>query len=550
MRQTVPTIVARVGAPWSEDAQDGRSIVVSWSDGVPRQVFSALLVATGYYLGSRIGFLLTPHETPISTLWPPNAVLLAALLLAPLRMWWLLLLAVFPAHLLIQLPTGVPLATASGWFISNSAEALLGAAIVRHFKKPEELFETVSGVLAFLAFGVVFATLASSFVDAAVVVTTGFGSGYWKLWTARLFSNMLADLTVAPTIIVLVLNGRQWLQRLTRSRLVEATLLVAALVVVSGLVFGLQNPTIPALMYTPLPLIVWIVVRFGVCGLYPSLLVISIISIWDAMHGRGPFVLAPMYESVLGIQIFLSTIALPMMLLAAVLAERKAVEESLRQSRGRLIDAQEQERRRIARELHDDIGQQLTVLQLELDQLKQQSDEPLRHRLDKLLRQASSTSANARALSHGLHSTSLEFLGLVPALRGLCDTVTQETSIKVAFTEENVPSTMDPRTSLCLYRVAQEALSNIARHSQAHQAAVQLRRRGERIYLDIVDDGVGIPVEREHLGGLGLASMQERIGLAGGTFKLVSQPKHGTKIEATLPLTAPQSASRRSTASQ
>ena len=541
MHQTPPTTLHRAGAPSSAKVRQNRSTFASWLEGVPRQVFIALLVAAGYYLGSRVGFLLTPHGTPISTLWPPNAVLLAALLLTPYRMWWLFLLAVFPAHLLVQLPTGVPLSTASGWFISNSVEALLGAAIVRYFKKPEELFESVSGVLVFLAFGVIFAALASSFVDAAVVVTTGFGNDYWKLWTFRLFSNVLADLTVAPTLIVFVLNGGRWARHLSRSQIVEATLLMAGIIAVSSVVFGLQDPTIPALMYIPLPLVVWVVVRFGVYGLYPSLLAISIISIWNAMHDRGPFVIAPMHESVLAIQIFLSTIALPMMLLAAVLAERKAAEESLHKSRGRLIDAQEQERRRIARELHDDIGQQLTVLELELGQLKEQSGEPLRPRLERLHRQVYSASATARAISHGLHSAALEFLGLVPAVRSLCEAVAKETSIEIEFTEDNVPATMNSETSLCLYRVAQEALSNIARHSHAHRAAVRLQGRDDRIVLDIADDGVGMVEEREHGVGLGLASMQERVGLSGGTFNLVSQPASGTRIEATIPLKRMQS---------
>jgi len=451
------------------------------------------------------------------------------------------LLAVFPAHLLAQLPAGRPLLTVCGLFISNSAEGLVGAACIRHFKKPEELFEDVSGVLVFLGFAIFFAPLASSFVDAAVVVSTGFGNGYWKLWTSRLFSNMLADITVAPTIIVWTLNGRRWLRHLTPARIIEAVLLGAGIISVSNAVFGIAHPTIPALMFSPLPLVLWIVVRFGVAGLYPSLLAISTISIWHATHGRDPFIFAPMAESILGIQIFLCTIALPMMLLAAVLAERNAVEETLRQSRGKLIDAQEQERRRIARELHDDIGQQLTLLELELDQLRVQSSEELKPIIDKLYRQAADTSAATRSLSHDLHSTHLEFLGLVSALRNLCETVTQETSIEVSFAEENVTANLNPQISLCLYRVAQEALHNVARHSHAQTVQVQLRGRGERISLHIADDGIGIPPERERSVALGLASMRERVTLVGGTFTLCSEPMRGTMIEADIPIKSAQS---------
>jgi|SRR5215469_12408606 len=162
MRLTLPT-THRTGTGSSRELQHGRPIVASGFESVPRQLFLALLVAAGYYLGSRVGSSSHPWDADFDPL-AAERCLLAALLLAPYRKWWLLLLAVFPAHLLIQLPTGVPLTTASGWFISNSAEALLGASIVRYFKKPKERFESVSGVLAFIAFGVILATLPHAFM--------------------------------------------------------------------------------------------------------------------------------------------------------------------------------------------------------------------------------------------------------------------------------------------------------------------------------------------------------------------------------------------------
>jgi signal transduction histidine kinase len=100
---------------------------------------------------------------------------------------------------------------------------------------------------------------------------------------------------------------------------------------------------------------------------------------------------------------------------------------------------------------------------------------------------------------------------------------------------------MDPQISLCLYRVAQEALHNVARHSHAHKVQVQLRSGGERIFLHIVDDGIGIPAERERSVALGLASMRERVTLVGGTFTLCSEPMRGTRIEAAIPIKPAQS---------
>jgi two-component system sensor histidine kinase UhpB len=374
-------------------------------------------------------------------------------------------------------------------------------------------------------------------VDAAVVLSTGFGNGYWKLWTSRLFSNMLAAVAVAPTIIVIAQHASEWKKRLNRSRAFEAAFLATGIVVLSSFVFSIKNPTIPALTFSPLPLVLWIVVRFGSGGLYPSLLAMSVISTWNATHGRNPFVFAPMAESILALQIFLCTIALPMMLLAALLADRKSVEQSLRESRGRLINAQEQERRRIARELHDDIGQQLAILQIEIEQLKMQAGEELRPSLEKLCEQASATSTSTRRLSHGLHSIHLEILGLVPALKNLCRAMSQETSIPVEFTDLDIPANLDTQISLCLYRVTQEALHNVARHSHAHKATVELHRHNSWISLRVVDDGIGIDGNCQPSSGLGLASMRERICFVGGNFKIDSGQMQGTSIEANVPLT-------------
>jgi two-component system, LuxR family, sensor kinase FixL len=200
------------------------------------------LVAVSYYVGSQIGFWFTPAVTPISTFWPPNAILLASLLLTPSRIWWALVLAVLPAHLLIQLQTGVPAPSALGWFVGNTGEALLGAAGVRFFsKKNKPLFESVQGVVVFLAFGVLFPTLLTSFLDAASTVITGLGKSYWMLWANRLTSNMIADLTIVPTIVILATDGIRKLRRATLARYLEASTLAFGTVVIAFLVFSNGN---------------------------------------------------------------------------------------------------------------------------------------------------------------------------------------------------------------------------------------------------------------------------------------------------------------------
>src|SRR6516164_420136 len=130
-------------------------------------VSAALLVGISYYVGTRIGFAWTPSGQPNSTFWPPNAILLAALLLTPRRAWWTFLLAVLPAHMFAQLQTGVPMWTAIGWFITNTSEALIGALCITRLTHQETVFDSVRGVSVFVIFGVLIAPFATSFLDAA-----------------------------------------------------------------------------------------------------------------------------------------------------------------------------------------------------------------------------------------------------------------------------------------------------------------------------------------------------------------------------------------------
>src|SRR4051812_8440379 len=219
-----------------------------------RRIGLGLVAAIGYYLGTKLGFVLTPHETPISTLWPPNAILLAILLLVSKRDWWVPISAVLPIHLLIQLKLGIPVATSIGWFIGNTGEALLGAALICRFVDPRRMFESVRGTVIFLGFAVLMAPLTTSFLDAATVITTGWGEHFWSLWGARLFSNALAELIVVPTILTFWISGTRWIQEATRVRYLEASALGLGLVIISVLVFDFDRTTSlnsRALIYVP-----------------------------------------------------------------------------------------------------------------------------------------------------------------------------------------------------------------------------------------------------------------------------------------------------------
>jgi signal transduction histidine kinase len=224
--------------------------------------------------------------------------------------------------------------------------------------------------------------------------------------------------------------------------------------------------------------------------------------------------------------------------LAAVIADRRRTEESLRDTSGKLIDAQEQERHHIARELHDDIGQRLTLVELGLENAQADCDSSLKSHLSELHKQVREISRAAHEMSHGLHPSHLEHLGVVTAVRRLCHDVGREKSVDIHFIAEGLPERLPAPISLCLYRVTQEALQNVVRHSAASKGIVSMKVADGLLLLSIVDDGVGFAVARQAASGLGLTSMRERLRLLGGTLEIASERMKGTRIDVSVPLPA------------
>jgi len=499
---------------------------------------AAMLVGISYYIGTRIGFAWTPVGRPNSTFWPPNAILLAALLLARRKEWWTLLLAVLAAHMVAQLQVGVPVWTAAGWFMTNSSEALIGAYCITQFTDSARRLDGVRGVLIFVAFGVLFAPLATSFLDAFAVVITRWGRGYWPLSLERFWTNALAELTIVPLIVICRSNPISWIRRAGVARVGEAALLAIGTPLAAVVVFGLKavSPaTTPALLYVPLPFLLWAASRFGLGGLSTSLLSLALISTWYTMHGREPFPNASMSQNILSLQILFCVVAVPLMFLSAVMAETRRAHELLRRTSGSLIEAQEEERHRIARELHDDLGQALALAKVTLEGLIEHGPcESLKSTLTDLSGQISALSNTAREISHGLYPTHLEYLGLAKALKRLCDELRSGKNILIDLTVGDLPDQLQPSISLSLYRIAQETMHNIITHSQAKNVQVELGADDSRVSLRIIDDGVGF--DPSHVaGGLGLESMRHRVRAVGGFIDISSSPNSGTRIEVRVP---------------
>jgi PAS domain S-box-containing protein len=220
------------------------------------------------------------------------------------------------------------------------------------------------------------------------------------------------------------------------------------------------------------------------------------------------------------------------------ITERKRHELAIQDLSGRLINAQEQERSRIARELHDDINQQVAMLAIELQQL--QTFLPAgfpegREKVQALWEKTHILSTEIQHLSHQLHSAKLEHLGIIAALRGLCSEFLEQHKIEADFQFRQVPQRLDSDISLTLFRVAQESLHNVAKHSHAKKVRVELVGTAEKVVLRVSDDGVGFST-LDHRTGLGMTSMNERTRLLGGVFTISSISSLGTQVEAAIPL--------------
>jgi signal transduction histidine kinase len=218
-------------------------------------------------------------------------------------------------------------------------------------------------------------------------------------------------------------------------------------------------------------------------------------------------------------------------------ARLRVSHQESRRLAGRLLEAQEEERRRLARELHDDVNQALALLAVEMDLLVSSSagtPAGVTNQLRELSARAKELSSSVHDLSHQLHPSKLEQVGLVAAVRGLCQEVGHNYGLDVKFTHCPDPGRPSADTAICLYRIAQEALRNVVKHSGSRHAAVELCATAAETRLRISDDGVGFdPAATDH--GLGLVSMRERLHIVGGELAIDSKAAGGTRIEVRVP---------------
>ena len=233
----------------------------------------------------------------------------------------------------------------------------------------------------------------------------------------------------------------------------------------------------------------------------------------------------------------LAAMILESLLVVALFAEsrkRRASEKVLKELSGRLIHATEEERKRLARELHDDFQQRLSLISVGLDMLRQKSSAngaSLHQQLKTLATDVQELAADVHNMSHRLHSSKLQVLGLKAALKEVCQQVSRQHSVDIQLQADELPSRLSDDLSLCFYRIAQEGLNNAVKHSHSSRIEVRLGNSGGRVWMRIKDFGVGFDVAGR-ASGIGLAAMRERLRLVGGALQIKSSPGVGTELTA------------------
>ena len=310
------------------------------------QIRAALLVALGYYAGARIGVALTIDPSSVPTLWPPNAILLAGLLLTPVRSWPAVFAATFVAHLgahlAAQLGGGVPLVVMLCRYASNAAEALVGAVAFRRLHREVPRLDTLRETVILLLCAGFLAPFLSSFLDAALVALNGWGQAdYWTNWRTRFFSSVLSAITIVP-LIVTTAGSFSRARHVPRRTWIEAVAIFSLLLAASWFVFvraRVAPEAFPALVYAPFPLLAAAAVRLGPWGASTSFLACALVALWGAAQGHGPFVGGSPAENALALQLFLIIASIPVLSLATLTEDRARAESKARRSEEQLAIA-------------------------------------------------------------------------------------------------------------------------------------------------------------------------------------------------------------------
>jgi signal transduction histidine kinase len=525
-----------------------------------RGVFGFIVFFVGLALAYHFG-MSSSNAVP-AVLWLPDSVLLCALLFSSPRRWWVYLLVTLPVRLYVGIHAGIPLRLILVTFPNDCLKAMLSAWLLRRVASGRFALDSLAGLRTFIGVAVLLSPALSAVAGAAV---RGLAlEAFWTNWYQWFLGDALAALVLTPTLIcwIVWIDERRGQRLLPRRRFTEMPLASGGLLLASYAAFGRTtgHAGATAILYAPIAFLIWLAARFGPMGVSTGITIVGTLAMLGSGIGRGPFVTDTPSNDVLGMQLFLLVVSLPLLLLSVLMTERRKTQESLqlamaelaasdqrlrenyehiRKLSTRLLTAHEDERKAISRELHDDVCQDLTGVLLTLALLKRQRGVPgpFIEQVDSVVPVISAMANKVRNLSRQLHPTVVEYIGLAQALELLCTQSRSTYGMDVELASEGVPAEVSADAVLCLYYIAQEALRNAARHSRSERARIEVATNHGYIQLRVKDWGCGFDVAAaRRKGGLGLISMEERAQSLQGRLRVSSLAGGGTEVSAEVPL--------------
>lgn len=522
-----------------------------------------------YVVAATVGLTYAVVGNAISLVWAPSGIALAALLAFGYRMIFAVALGAFLANFWTGMPLGVAAAIATG----NAAEASVGAFLLLRLAHFNSALERRRDVLALIILAAIVSTMVSASLGVGALVLGGIVSvnEYATAWTKWWLGDMMGVLVVTPALLV-------WLSRtqtaLSRLKVVEVILMMAALLAVSHELFGSPELAMQGFYLASLavfPFVIWAALRFGQRGVTLVTLVVSLMAIWGTINGTGPFVVGEPMDNMVRWCAFAIVVAATGLLLAASVAEQQHTQEQLRQSHdeleqrvvertralavsnadlqremterrqleAQLISASEEHQQAIGRELHDGLGQHLVSLALLSATLQQQLAKRAQPEADaarRIVELANQANTLAQSIARGLYPAELALGGLPAALARLTEQTQSLQTMRCTFYADHGLQVHDPLVAINLYRIAQEAINNAVKYSQAGALHIALTRTEGGCQLCISDDGIGMALApSQHDKGVGMRNMHYRASLLGGTFEISKNNPTGTRIAVTYP---------------
>lgn len=497
-----------------------------------------LIAAIVYTLTASLGLSFDAVGGFASLVWPPSGIALVVLLLYGLGFWPGIAVGAF----LINLHSGAEWPAAITISFGNTTAAFLGAFVLQKYCGFRNEMDRVRDVISLIIVPCVLSSFVAASIGVSSLLSTGniLPSNSLAAWKAWWFGDAMGVLIFTPFLLTWMTSVSTYIRRHSYT---ERTLLLSSLLVVSGLVFGTSIGSESAyssflyLIFIPL---IWAALRFHQRGVSSAILLVSGFAIVGTALGTGPFGDSSMYEGLIDLQIFMSSTVITMLLMGAVVSERSSTLFLLNlRLTHHLGEVQEEERERISREIHDDLGQKMAVIKLEVAWLRTRSGfkkELFESSLNKMNTLLDDSFVSIKRICAELRPSVLDEFGLTKALNARCKEFEEQTGILCSFMTTLNDLKFKDEMELALFRVLQEALNNISKHSNATIVSAKLTKEGDSVLLSIKDNGKGMdPSHFLKLGCLGIQGMQERISRLGGIVTIQPNLGNGVQLLATLP---------------